>query len=185
MDTFFLQVGKAHADAITRKKSLWLSQIGYLPFCPLNLDSDFTMRGLLYLITDPSEKKPPQLSISQDLAISSIFQQGSNTNQMFFCLSQTAPCHCIHCLVISFSCEWRKSSLVLSAGFISESCEGVCLLSEHRYKHLAESPPWSFYICLFSMSEKFWADAMDRKFIIVWSLKEEGKEHWRGVFAHM
>lgn len=128
-----------------------------------------------------------QLSISQDLAISSIFQQGSNTSQMFFCLSQTVPWHCIHCLVISFSCEWRKPSLVLSAGFISESSEGVCMLSEHRYKHLAESSPWSFYICFFSMSEKFWADAVDRKLImgIVWSLKEAGKEHWsRHMWAH-
>lgn len=136
---FSLQVGRAHVDAVTRKRSLCLSQIDCIPFCPLNLDSDFTMHGLLHHITHPSERK--QLSISLELAISSTFQQGSNTSQMLFCLSQTAPCHCIHCLAVSFSCEWRESGLVLSGVFVSESSWGACTLSEHRYKQLAESSP--------------------------------------------
>lgn len=168
MDTLFLQVGKAQADAVTRKKSLWLSQIGYLPFCPLNLDSDFTTHGLIYHITHPSEKN--QLSISQELAISSVFQQGSNTSQMLFCLSQTAPCHCIHCLAISFSCEWREPGLVVSAVFISQSSKGACILSEHRYKHLLESSPCSFHspvdspvvfsLCLKSSGLMLWTESL-------------------------
>lgn len=144
------------------------------------------MHGLLYHITHPSEKK---LSISQELAISSIFQQGSNTSQMLFCLSQTALCHCLHCSAISFSCEWREPGLALSAVFVSESSKGACMLSEYRYRHLAESSCCSFYSCFFSVSEKFWADAVDRKLSIgivwSWKWKKEGKEHWRGPSAQM
>lgn len=191
MDTLFLQVGKAHADAVTRKKSPWLSQIGYLPFRPLNLDNDFTMHGLFYRIRRPSEKN--QLSISQELAISSLFQQGSNKRQMLFSLSQTALCHCIHCLAISFSGEWREPGLVLSAVLISESSKEVCTLSEHRHKHLAESLPRSLYslvvitvvlsLCLQSSGLMLWTESLSWGLYGHGKMKKEGKEHWRGSSA--
>lgn len=166
--TLFSPSWKGTCRCCNQKEILVVITNRISPLFPLNLDSDFTMHGLLYHITHPSEKK---LSISQELAISSIFQQGSNTSQMLFCLSQIALCHCLHCSAISLSCEWREPGLALSAVFVSESSKGACMLSEYRCKHLAESSCCSFYSCFFSVSEKFWADAVDRKLSIgiVWS----------------
>lgn len=135
------------------------------------------MHGLLYHITHPSERK--QLSISQELAISSIFQQGSNTSQMLFYLSQTALCHCIHCLAISFSCEWREPGLVLSVVFVSESSGGLaCYLSTGTstlQNHSLVASTVFFPLCLKSSGLMLWTGILSWGFYGHENMKKGGK----------
>lgn len=110
------------------------------------------------------------------------------------CSSLFPKQHCvIHCLAISFSCEWREPGLVLSAVLISESSKEACILSKHRYKHLAESLPRSFYslvvitvvlsLCLQSSRLMLWTESLSWGLYGHGKMKKEGKEHWRGSSA--